>query len=238
MAPTHNVLIRQLPPVDRQQLLAGSESVSLALSQVLCEGHVPLSHAYFPVSGFVSLVVQIDEHPSLEVGMIGHEGMLGSELLLGIQPMPWRVVTQGAGQCLRVEAEHFRALATQSVALRSVCQRYLMVRLQQLSRAAACERFHTIGPRLARWLLMSHDRAQADVFPVTHVFLALMLGVRRVGVTAAAGAFQRQGLIAYHCGELTVVNRPALERAACSCYRADCTTYQQLMPKRPEPSRV
>jgi CRP-like cAMP-binding protein len=164
--------------------------------------------------------------------------MLGSELLLSTQPMPWRVVTQGAGQCLRVEAKHFRALVAQSLALRTVCQRYLMVRLQQLSRAAACERFHTIGPRLARWLLMSHDRARADMFPVTHVFLALMLGVRRVGVTAAAGALQRQGLIAYRRGELTVVDRPALERAACSCYRADCATYQQLMPKRSEPSRV
>jgi CRP-like cAMP-binding protein len=238
MAPTHNALIRLLPTVDRQQLLARSEPVTLTLSQVLCEGHSPLSHAYFPVSGFVSLVVGVDEHPSLEVGMVGHEGMLGSELLLSTQPMPWRVVTQGAGQCLRVEAEHFRALVAQSLALRTVCQRYLMVRLQQLSRAAACERFHTIGPRLARWLLMSQDRAQADRFPVTHVFLALMLGVRRVGVTAAAGALQRQGLIAYRRGELTVVDRPALERAACSCYRADCATYQQLMPKRPEPSRV
>jgi CRP-like cAMP-binding protein len=238
MPQNHNALIRLLPLVARQQLLARCEPVSLVLSQVLCEGHAPLSHAYFPMSGFVSLVMQVDDHPSLEVGMVGNEGMLGSELLLGPQPMSWRVVTQGAGHCLRVDTNRFRALAAHSPALRSVCQRYLILRLQQLSRAAVCERFHAIGPRLARWLLMSHDRAHTDAFPVTQVFLSLMLGVRRVGVTAAAGALQRQGVIAYHRGMLTVLDRPALAQAACSCHRADQAAYAQLMPKHPEPTTV
>jgi CRP-like cAMP-binding protein len=238
MAQPQNALIRLLPPLARQQLLAQCEPVPLTLSQVLCEGHTPLHHAYFPVTGFLSLVMQVDAHPGLEVGMVGCEGMLGSELLLGPQPMPWQVVTQGAGHCLRVEASRFRALVAQSPALAGLCQRYLMLRLQQLSRAATCERFHAIGPRLARWLLMSQDRAQSDVFRVTHVFLALMLGVRRVGVTMAAGALQRRGVIAYQRGVLTVLDRPALEEAACSCHHADQAAYRQLMPKRPEPTRV
>lgn len=238
MAQTHNTLIRLLPPVARSQLLARCEPVSLAASQVLSDGHAPLSHAYFPMTGFVSLMVQVDAHPGMEVGTLGSEGMLGSELLLDTHPMPWKVVVQVAGHCLRVETARFRALASQYPALQALCHRYLLVRLQQLSRAAVCARFHAIGPRLARWLLLCHDHAQANEFEATQAFLALMLGVQRVSVTTAASSLQRQGLIAYHRGVLTVLDRAALAQAACSCHRADQAAYEQFLSRRQESSRM
>ncbi len=227
--PAVNALIQLLPPPQRKHLIAQCEPIELVLSQVLCEPGQVLAHAYFPLQGFVSLVVQVDTHPGLEVGMIGREGMLGSELALGMDTTPWRALSQGAGSCLRLEADSFRQLVQASPELQRVCHNYLLVRLHQLTLSAACERFHVIGPRLARWLLMTQDRAHADTFHVTHEFMALMLGVRRVGVTMAASALQRSGLITYHRGEVTVLHRAGLEAEACSCYLTDKTHYHRLM---------
>jgi CRP-like cAMP-binding protein len=224
-----NALIQLLPPAQRKHLIAQCEPIELVLAQVLCESGQVLAHAYFPLVGFVSLVVQVDKHPGLEVGMIGREGMLGSELALGMDTTPWRALSQGAGSCLRLEADTFRQLVRASPELQRVCHDHLLARLQQLTQSAACERFHAIGPRLARWLLMSQDRAHADTFHVTHEFMALMLGVRRVGVTMAASALQRSGLITYHRGELTVLDREGLEAEACSCYQADNASYRHQM---------
>jgi len=230
MNPAGNAFIEQLPESAQQQLVARCEPVALALAQVLYEANETLSHAYFPVDSWLSLVTQADTHPGLEVGMVGREGMLGSELLLGSGIVsPWRVLTQGAGSCLRLDASSLRQLANRLPDVRQLCQRHLMVRIHHLSRAVSCERFHQIGPRLARWLLMSQDRAHADTFFVTQEFIALMLGVRRVGVTMAAGKLQRDGLIAYHRGAITVLDRPTLKLAACSCYSADKAVYQRLL---------
>lgn len=229
MATPENQLIQSLPDACRQQFTALCEPFELVLSQVLCEPGQALTHAYFPISGFVSLVVQVDAHPGLEVGMIGREGMLGSELALGMADTPWRALTQGSGKGLRISAADFRTQMACNTDLRGLCHSYLQVRLHQLALSAACERFHAIGPRLARWLLMSQDRARARTFHVTHEFLALMLGVRRVGITMAAGALQRSGHIEYHRGEVTVLDRVALEAQACSCYRADKASHAALM---------
>lgn len=229
MPQSANALLGYLPHAQRMQLAHRCEPVELTLAQVLSEPGTPLSHVYFPESGFLSLVVKVDTHPGLEVGMVGREGMLGSELALGLTGTPFHTLVQGAGTCLRMEANDFRTQLDHSQALRSVCHSYLLVRLHQLSRAAACERFHMIGPRLARWLLMSQDRARTSTFYMTHEFMALMLGVRRVGVTMAAGALQRSGVIEYHRGRLTVLDRTALAAQACSCYEADKTTHTSLM---------
>lgn len=229
MAQAENLLIQQLPKATRKRLLDQCEPFELVLSAELSVRGQPLSHAYFPQSGFISLVIDVDTYPALEVGMVGRESMLGSELVLGLAKTPWRSLVQGAGQCWRIEAKALRQECIASPTLRQVMQTSLLVRLHQQTLASACERFHMIGPRLARWLLMSQDRAHADNFHVTHEFLAYMLGMRRVGITAAASALQKGGLIEYHRGELTVLDRQGLEAAACCCYAADRRTYADLL---------
>jgi CRP-like cAMP-binding protein len=228
MAQAENLLILQLPKAARKRFLEQCEPFELLLSAELSVRGQPLSHAYFPQSGFISLVIDVDTYPALEVGMVGRESMVGSELMLGLAKTPWRALVQGPGHSWRIDAKILRQECTASPVLRQVLQTSLLVRLHQQTLASACERFHAIGPRLARWLLMSHDRAQADTFYVTQEFMALMLGVRRVGVTVAASAFQKNGLITYHRGELTVQDRPALEAQACSCYAADRQLYTEL----------
>ena len=228
MAQTDNLLLQQLPKAERQRLLDQCEPFELVLSEELSVRGQPLSHAHFPRSGFISLVIDVDTHPALEVGMAGRESMLGAELVLGLAPTPWRALVQGPGLSWRIEADALRQACTDSPALRQVIQTSLLVRLHQQTLAAGCERFHMTGPRLARWLLMSQDRAQSDTFHVTQEFLALMLGVRRVSVTVAASAFQKNGLISYHRGEITVQDRAALQAEACSCYAADQRLYAEL----------
>jgi CRP-like cAMP-binding protein len=228
MAHNENLLIRQLPKADRKHLLDQCEPFELVLAQELSVRGQPLSHAYFPRSGFISLVIDVDTHPALEVGMAGRESMLGAELMLGLAKTPWRALVQGPGQSWRIEAKTLRQECLASPALQQVMQTSLLVRLHQQTLAAACERFHMLRPRLARWLLMSQDRAQADSFHVTQEFMALLLGVRRVGVTKAASELQKSGLISYHRGEITVKDRAALEAQACSCYAADRRLYAEL----------
>jgi CRP-like cAMP-binding protein len=228
MAQAENLLIQQLPKAARTRLLDQCEPFELALSAELSVRGQPLSHAYFPQSGFISLVIDVDEYPALEVGMAGRESMLGAELVLGRAKTPWRALVQGEGMSWRIEATALQQECNANPELRQVVNTSLMVRLHQQTLASACERFHMIGPRLARWLLMSQDRAQSDSFHLTQEFMALMLGVRRVGVTEAAGEFQQRGLIQYHRGELTVLDRPALEAKACSCYAADKLLYTEL----------
>ena len=225
MATAQNQLIGRLPRKDRASLLAVCEPVQLVLGEVLCEPGKATRHVWFPVDGFISMVAPIDGKPALEVGMVGREGMLGAHLALGVATVPLHALVQGAGSALRVTATAFRAELARSPALQRVLNRYLYVLMAQLTGSAACLRFHEIGPRLARWLLMSQDRAHADQFHVTHEFLADMLGVRRVGVTAAASALQRSGLIEYHRGEMAVLDRKGLEAAACDCYASDSQTY-------------
>jgi CRP-like cAMP-binding protein len=220
-----NHLIAQLPHKDRQRLLGLCEAVPLVVSEVLCTTGQATEHVYFPVDGFISLLTMIDGHAGLEVGMVGREGMLGAPLSLGVAAAPLHALVQGAGSAWRLGSADFLREVRQSPALRHCLDRYLYVRIAQLASAATCLRYHQIGPRLARWLLMSQDRAHADRFHVTHEFMAYMLGVRRVGVTVAAGALQRDGLIAYHRGEVHVLDRIGLEAAACSCYAADQQAY-------------
>ncbi|MDP3251278.1 MAG: Crp/Fnr family transcriptional regulator [Hydrogenophaga sp.] len=229
MPPSENRLIQQLSTAVRKQFLDRCEPFELVLSAELSENNTVLSHAYFPREGYISLVIELNGHPSLEVGMVGREAMLGSELILGLAKTPWRALVQGAGMSWRIGAEALREASDALPELRDIVQRTLMVRLHQAALAAACERFHMIGPRLARWLLMSQDRAHSPSFHVTQEFMALMLGVRRVGVTQAAGEFQHGGLIEYHRGELTVLDRAGLEAEACSCYESDRGLYTELM---------
>lgn len=229
MATAVNHLIARLPDGDRDRLLAACEPVELALSTVLCERGESTAWAWFPTGAFISLVSLVSGHGGVEVGMVGTEGMVGAQLALGVPTSPLRALVQGAGPAWRIAADDLARLLAGSAALRDVMNRYLYVLMSQQATSAACLRFHQIDRRLARWLLMSQDRARATSFHVTQEFLAYMLGVRRVGVTVAAGGLQRAGLIEYHRGELTVLDRGALELAACDCYAADNATYAALL---------
>ncbi|OHC27344.1 MAG: Crp/Fnr family transcriptional regulator [Pseudomonadales bacterium RIFCSPHIGHO2_02_FULL_60_43] len=213
-------LIEGLPSKQRKQLLNGCEPVDLVFGNVLHEANQPIRHVYFPLSGFVSLVTTLDGHQPLEMGLIGNEGMLGATLALGIGQAPMRAVVQGSGSALRISSQLFKQELLSSPALLRALKRYLYVVMTQLSQSAACTHFHEIEPRLARWLLMTHDRAHADHFHLTHEYLADMLGVRRSGVSIAAAAMQARGLISYSRGEIHILNRAGLELAACECYAA------------------
>ncbi len=230
-----NHLVERLSTAVQKRFLARCEPFELLLSAELSTRGELLTHAYFPITGFISLVIDIDSHPPLEVGMVGREAMLGSELVLGVAMTPWRAVVQGAGHSWRIEAQALRKALVDMPALQSVLQRSLMVRLHQQALASACERFHPIGERLARWLLMSQDRAGTDHFHVTQEFVSLMLGVRRVGVTQAASDLQKSGFIQYTRGELKVLDRAGLEGKACSCYEADKLLHTALMAAKTSP---
>lgn len=224
-APAENHLIALLPRRDRVSLLAACEMVQLDLGTVLCEPSEQTRHVYFPNDCFISLVSAIEGEPGIEVGMVGREGMLGAQLALGVSAIPLHALVQGAGTARRITAARFRREISISKALQLTLNRYVYVLMAQLATSAACTRFHNIEPRLARWLLMTQDRAHADSFQLTHEFLAHMLGVRRVGITRAASDLQRHGLIRYRRGNITVLDRAGLEAAACSCYAADRRAY-------------
>lgn len=224
-----NQLLAGLPPPDRLRLASMSDRVELERGAVLCEAGDETRFVYFPLVGCLSLVAVIDDGAALEVGLVGREGMLGAQLALGLFVCPLRVLVQGTVAARRIGVPDFVQALADIPALKASLSRYLFVLMLQLATSVACTRYHHVGPRLARQLLMNHDRAQADRFHLTHAFLADMLGVRRVGVTGAAGELQRLGLIRYHRGEITVVDRPGLERVACSCYRSDCRAYERLL---------
>jgi CRP-like cAMP-binding protein len=229
VSPVDNLLMEQLPPRDRHALLAHCESVELALAQSLNEQGSTQQRIVFPGSSFISVLARVDEHSALEVAMIGSEGMVGAELALGLTNAPLHTQVQGAGIAWQIEASAFRSELSRSKPLQQMLGRYLYVQMRELASSATCLHFHLIGPRLARWLLMTQDRAHANRFHVTHEHIAAMLGVRRVGITMAASALQRNGVIAYRRGEVTVLDRPALEAAACSCYATNRRVYAEVM---------
>jgi CRP-like cAMP-binding protein len=224
-----NHLIALLSRRDRSRVVALSEPFELVLGDLLCEPGKSSSYVYFPIEGFISLLTSAAGSPGLEVGMVGNEGMLGSHLALGVATSPVRAMVQGTGVATRIEVKAFRGELAKSPSLQRVLGHYIYVLMSQQATAAACMRYHQIGPRLARWLLMSQDRAHSTAFRVTQEFLAHMLGVRRVGVTAAARALHLNGLIEYRRGNLKVLDRAGLEAAACGCYAADRRTYDALL---------
>jgi len=228
-SPVVNRLVAALPQRDRRRLLAACVPVELTLGDVYCEPGERIRHAYFPLSGFISLLLPVTGHASLEIELVGNEGMFGIPLVLGVAVSPLRVLVQGSGQALCISPASLRRELGHSAALRSMLSRYVYVSLAHLAQAAACNSFHTLDARLVRWLLMTHDRAHTDEFYLTHEFLAEMLGVRRVGVTNAAGVLQKRKLVSYSRGHIKVLDRAGLEERSCSCYQADKDTYQQMM---------
>jgi CRP-like cAMP-binding protein len=199
------------------------------MGEILGEVGSPTRYVYFPTIGFISLVSAVEGRPTLEVGMVGREGMLGTQLVLGVDVAPLHAVVQGGGAAWRIGAPGFARELARSSALQRGLNRYVYVTMTQLASAAFCLRFHQIGQRLARWLLMTQDRAHSDKFHITHEFLAYMLGVRRVGITTAASELQREGLITYRRGQIQILNRRGLKAYACSCYADDLETYAKIL---------
>lgn len=231
LAPTRitNRLIDRLPRMERRRVLDSCEPVDLVFGAVLSEADKPYRHVYFPLSGFISLVEAVDRHQPLEMGLVGNEGMLGATLVLAVNASPLRAVVQGSGTGLRMTAAEFRRRLLDCPGLLRKINRYVYVLMAQLSQTAACTRFHEVEARLARWLLMTHDRAHADHFHLTHEFLADMLGVQRSAVTIAAGTLQRRQLISYTRGEIRILSRSGLEAVSCECYGAVIQDYAQLL---------
>ena len=224
-----NRLLAKLPRKDRKRFLAGCEPVDMPIGAILAEPGERIRHVYFPTESFVSLTTPTDMGTTLEVGLVGNEGVLGISLILDVDVAPLHALVQGQGTALRMNTAPFRRELGQNRALERVMKRYLYVLLSQIAQTAACTHFHLIEARLARWLLMTHDRTHSDHFHITHEFLAFMLGVRRVGVTKAAGALQSRKLISYRRGDITILDRNGLEAASCGCYAVDRATYARVL---------
>ena len=238
MPPVANTLIETLPGVARDRLLALCEPVNLVSEEVLSVGDIPTRHVYFPRGSIVSLTTSTKNAPVLEVGMIGSEGMLGAQVVLGISSGTLHACVSRSGPAWRVAAGPFNRELIRSGALQRSLNRYLHVTMMQLISDIRCLHFHQIDQRLARWLLMTHDRTHANSFSVTQELIAHLMGVRRVGITKAAGALQRRGIIHYVRGHLTILDRKALELDACNCYAAEREVYARFLPqKTPSPSR-
>lgn len=217
-ASIENSLLAAVPRKEYRRLLAGLEPVTLTFGEVLYEPGETIRHVYFPGASLVSLLTLVDGHLALETGLIGREGMVGIPLVLGHNVSSVRALVQGTGTAMRMASAHFLREFRLSLPLRQELYRYTHTLMVQIAQTAACNRFHVMETRLARWLLMTHDRVKSDQFRMTHEFLGHMLGVRRVSVTKAAQALQKRKLIRYSRGDITVLDRRGLEAAACQCY--------------------
>ena len=224
-----NGLLAALPRSERRRFLGGCRQVELTVADVLSSSGERIRRVYFPIAGSVSQTTPEIDGASLEVGLIGNEGMLGISLVLGIDVSPSRAVVQGRGSALCMDAAPFRRQLVANPALLRRLNRYFLVVMQQLAQTAACTRFHLVEARLARLLLMTQDRAHAGALRITHEVLARRLGVRRAGVTTAATSLQRRALISYCRGDITILDRDGLKAAACECYALDNAIYSRVM---------
>ena len=231
-----NHLLAALPPASLERLKPLLTPVEMPLRQVLHSPDEPIERVYFPESGWVSMLAVLEDGDCAEVGLTGREGMVGLPVVLGADREDVEAIVQSGGTALSADANAFRAELAANPPLMSLLLRYALVHLGQIARTAACNGHHVTEQRLARWLLMSHDRAEADEFPMTHEFLSLMLGVRRAGVSVAANVLQKAGLISYERGRIAITDRPGLEAASCECYgivrRASDRLFKPHLSKR------
>lgn len=216
---SRNWLFEGLPKEEYQRLLPNLEAVTLRAGQVLYQPQELIHHLYFPDNGCViSLTTTMEDGSTVEVGAVGNEGLVGLSVFWGVQTTPYGAVVQIPGTAMRLNADVLKRMLSELGSLHSILLRYTHAMVVQIAQTAACNCKHSVEERFARWLLVCHDRARSDDFPLTHEFIAEMLGVRRPGITESAVGFQREGLIRYKRGHITILNRHGLEKACCECY--------------------
>ena len=214
-----NQVLASLPRRESKRMEASLEPVALKFGQVLYEPGKAIRYVYFPIDCLISLLTAVDKRRTLEVGMVGKEGMAGMPFILGMGVSGVRAIVQGGGNALRMASAPFRIEFKRNLPLQEALYRYTYALMAQISQTAACNRFHDAGPRLSRWLLMTRDRVGSDEFLLTHDFLAHMLGLRREGVTEAATSLKRRRLINYTRGKMQILDVRGLKASSCSCYR-------------------
>jgi len=232
--PVHNGLLAALPPEDLARLRPSLQTVELPFDQTLFPADATVDAVLFPESGMVSLLATLEDGEQVEVGIVGREGMVGLPLIFGDDRSLVEARVQLEGTALRMDAAALRDGMGASAALRHVLLRYVLALHSQVTLTAGCNARHAIEQRLARWLLIAHDRAEADEFAMTHEFMAMMLGVRRPGVSLAAGILQKAGLIHYVRGRMAVTDRAGLEAASCECYHTVQREFARLLGSRPK----
>jgi CRP-like cAMP-binding protein len=214
-----NRVLASIPQAEYKRLQDLLEPVELKFGQVLYEPGKAIRHVYFPVDCLISLLTAVDKRRTLEVGMVGNEGMAGMPFILGMGVSGVRAIVQGGGTALRMAAAPFRVEFDRNRPLQEALFRYTYALMAQVSQTAACNRFHDAEARLSRWLLMTRDRVGSDDFLLTHEFLAHMLGLRREGVTEAASALKSRKVISYTRGKMQILDLRGLKASSCSCYR-------------------
>jgi CRP-like cAMP-binding protein len=217
-APATNRLLAALPKKEYRRLLPELEQVEMPFAEVLFEPGERVHHVYFPNDSVISLLAKVADRSTLEVGIVGNEGVAGISVFMGADKSTHRAIVQGAGTAMRMTAAALKKASDGAGSLHRLLHLYAHTLLSQVSQSAACNRFHMMDARLARWLLMTGDRLGTDEFRLTQDFISNMLGVRREGVSKAAGILQKDGLINYSRGRLKILDRPGMEAVACACY--------------------
>jgi CRP-like cAMP-binding protein len=225
----HNRLLAALSPDDFILLVPALHRVGLELKEVLYRPHQPIGTVYFLESGIVSMLVPLEEGRFMEVGLVGREGLAGLPAVLGADSSAIEALVQAPGTALRIQSAELRKAFEASATLRGLLLRYTQAYHAQVTQTAACNGHHLLEERLARWLLMAHDRAESDEFPMTQEFMSTMLGVRRAGVSVAASILQKAGVIGYAHGSITVLDRSGLEAATCQCYGTVQRQFEHLL---------
>lgn len=225
-------MLAGLPRKDYRKLLRVLEPVKLAFGQILYESETRIGDVYFPTDCFVSMLTDVDGGRAAEVGLIGSEGMIGLPVALGIAVSPFRAVVQGGGMAMRMKIADFRREFSQCAALKRELFLFTHLLMIQIAQTAACNRFHRVDQRLARWMLMTSDRIKSNEFRITQDFLALMLGVRRVGVSEAASRLRERKLMAYRRGCFTILDHKGLVAAACGCYKKVKDVYSRAQGRK------
>lgn len=225
---SQNRILASLPAEEFERISSHLVEVSLPLGEIIYQPEQKIEYVYFPENSLVSLLAVLEDGETVEAGVIGYEGFVGVPVVLGVQSGTTQALIQGAGDAQRITSQALRSLINDGGQLQSLLLRFTHTLFTQIAQTAACNRAHDLNQRLARWLLLSHDRLRKEEFILTHEFLSRMLGTRRAGVSVAANGLRQGGLIDYSRGRVRIKNRKGLEQAACECYGVVKAEYDAL----------